>query len=211
MRCNGCRLSEDLCYCRDLTAVETRTRVVVLMHVSEIPVASNTGRLAERVLVRGETRVRGRRDKPMTMEGVVTGDRYPLVLFPSDDAIPIEEVKTDLPITLIVPDGGWRQADKLQRRVRELDGVTRASITPRGPSRYFLRKSPRPNGLCTFEAIIEAIGVLEGEALRDKLDEQFSEMVKRVLLSRGLYSLKVFREEGRYEPTHAYERPMPED
>jgi DTW domain-containing protein YfiP len=211
MRCDGCRLSEDLCYCRDLTAVETRTRVVVLMHVSEIPVASNTGRLAERVLVRGETRVRGRRDKPMTMEGVVTGDRYPLVLFPSDDAVPIEEVETELPVTLIVPDGGWRQADKLQRRVRELDGVTRVGITPRGPSRYFLRKSPRPNGLCTFEAIIEAIGVLEGEALRDTLDAQFSEMVKRVLLSRGLYSLKVFREEGRYEPTHAYARPMPED
>lgn len=55
------------------------------------------------------------------MDGVVTGDTYPLVLFPSDDAVPIEEVETDLPVTLIVPDGSWRQADKLQRRVPELD------------------------------------------------------------------------------------------
>ena len=56
---------------------------------------------------------------------------------------------------LSVPWRATRQADKLQRRVPELDGVTRMSITPRGPSRYFLRKSPRPNGLCSFETIIE--------------------------------------------------------
>jgi len=30
-------------------------------------------------------------DKPMTMDGVVTGDNFPLVLLPSDDAVPIEE------------------------------------------------------------------------------------------------------------------------
>ena len=45
--------------------------------------------------------------------------------------------------------------------------------------------------------------------VRDRLDRQFMEMVQRVLLSRGLYSLRAFREEGRYVPTHATERPVP--
>jgi len=58
-RCGECRLFRHDCLCDLLPRVETRTRVVVVLHQLEDHKTSNTGRLAHRCLPNSEIVIRG--------------------------------------------------------------------------------------------------------------------------------------------------------
>jgi hypothetical protein len=58
-RCGQCRLFRHHCLCDLLPRVETRTRVVVVLHQLEDHKTSNTGRLAHRCLPNSEIVIRG--------------------------------------------------------------------------------------------------------------------------------------------------------
>jgi len=58
-RCGQCRLFQHHCLCGLLPRVETRTRVVVVLHQLEDHKTSNTGRLAHRCLPNSEIVFRG--------------------------------------------------------------------------------------------------------------------------------------------------------
>ena len=67
------------------------------------------------------------------------------------------------PVVLIVPDGTWRQASKVKRRVPGLTGVPCVSVSGEARLRYRLRAEAHAHGLSTIEAIARAMGILEGE------------------------------------------------
>jgi DTW domain-containing protein len=182
LRCKRCRLHESLCICALMPRIETRTRLVLVIHRYEDRKPTNTGRLATECLVNSEVVVRGHEASPSAAIVVPPGTQ-PVLLFPHPYAVPIEQVGTR-PVTLIVPDGTWRQASKVKNRVPGLLDVP--CVYVRGePSDYRLRVDAQPTGLATIEAIARALGVLEGESVQRALERVFRTMVERTLWARG--------------------------
>ncbi len=180
-----------LCVC-DLVPrprLETRTRLVLIIHRYEDRKPTNTGRLAAACLANSEVIVRGHEGDP-TPPFACDPDTQPLLLFPHENSLPLTELAVpSRPVTLIVPDGNWRQASKVRNRVRGLRDVPCVSLPVGAPSNYRLRAEAHEAGLATIEAIARAFGLLEGpEGPRVKaaLELVFGAMVDRTLWSRGM-------------------------
>lgn len=172
--------------CALIPHLSTRTRLVLVIHRFEDRKTTNTGRLATECLSNSEIWVRGHVDQPSD-HFVPDPQTQPLLLFPSDESIPLTEfIGCSQPIALIVPDGTWRQASKVPQRVPSLAHVPRVSLPDAGPvTQYRLRHETRDGGLATIEAIARAFGLLEGPAVQAALERVFHIMVERTLWSRG--------------------------
>jgi DTW domain-containing protein YfiP len=177
-----------LCVCAVLEPLELRTRVVVLAHAVEIAKPTNTGRLVEVALVHGELRIRGRKHEPLATDGLVVPGRRPLLLYPTERALVLDRELVDAdprPITLVIPDGNWRQARKVNTREPALADVQRVRLPEGPPSRYRLRRHADPRRVSTLEAIARALGVIEGPEAQRALEHLFDVMVERTLWTRG--------------------------
>lgn len=184
-RCPRCQVHASLCVCALIPSIATRTRLVLVIHRREQRKPTNTGRLAIECLSNSQALVRGHESSP-SAPFTWDGSTQPLFLYPHQDAIPIARfAASERPITLIVPDGTWRQAAKVRTRVPGLTDVPCVSIEPDAPTMYRLRRETRDQGLATIEAIARALGVLEGEHVRSALEKVFRAMVERTLWSRG--------------------------
>jgi DTW domain-containing protein YfiP len=179
------------------------------MHAAEIVLTTNTARLAARALTNSEVRIRGRRGQPLPASGWRRPGRQSLVLYPSGGATELNaEYLSRLarPVTLIVPDGTWRQARRIVLREPGLAGVPHVKLPPGQPSEYRLRAQPNNNGLCTFEAIARAIGILESREAQARLEAVFRVMVERTLWTRGRFTAEECLAAG-VSPQAVYGRP----
>jgi DTW domain-containing protein YfiP len=175
----------SLCVCALMPTITTRTRLVLVIHRIEVRKPSNTGRLATLCLTNREVFVRGHEDQP-TPPFVADPNTQPVFLFPHEEAIPLATfAKSEKPVTLIVPDGTWRQASKVRQRVPGFRDVPCVSLPHDEPSIYRLRAEAHDHGLATIEAIARAMGILEGVHVRRSLEHVFRAMVERTLWSRG--------------------------
>jgi DTW domain-containing protein YfiP len=186
-RCARCRMRPGLCLCALIPQprIETRTHLVLIIHRFEDRKPTNTGRLATECLTNNETIVRGHESQPSSPFICPPGTE-PLLLFPYEGATLLTELATPArPVTLIVPDGNWRQASKVRNRVPGLRDVPCVSLPVGRPSMYRLRTESRNAGLATIEAIARAMGVLEGSRVERALELVFRAMVERTLWLRG--------------------------
>jgi len=188
VRCPRCRLHESLCLCGLVPRIETRTRLVLVIHRYEDRKTTNTGRLATLCLPNSEIVVRGNENEASGPLPVPEGSQ-PVLLFPAEDAGPIAPFSTSAkPVTLIVPDGTWRQASKARKRVPGLRDVPCVTLPTGRASHYQLRVDAHEHGLATMEAIARALGLLEGDRgprVQRELEQIFRTMVERTLWSRG--------------------------
>ena len=186
--CPICYLTRTLCICDSIPRLDLRTRICLVIHVNELKRSSNTGRLALRALVNSEMRVRGETREPLDLGDLLT-DRYRTFLFyPSEDAVELDRelvAQDRTPIQLIVPDGSWRQAGKVQYRHRELKNVPRVKISKPDSSKFYLRAQHRPEGMATLQAIAHALGVIEGNFVKAQLMKLYQTKVERTLIARG--------------------------
>lgn len=189
-------MRKEICICEFIEAcrlsIESKTRIIILMHYREIYRTTNTARLAQLTLKDCDIRLRGLGDEPLVTEGIVDPDRQTLLLYPTADAqelTPEFVASIDKPVTLVVPDGTWGQAAKVAKRETFLRTVPRVKLSTDRATQYGLRRSPRQNGLATFEAIARALGVLESPVIQERLEGLFQVMVNRTLQSRGLRPL----------------------
>lgn len=176
----------SLCVCAELPRVDTRTKLALFIHRIEDRKPTNTGRLAAHCLTNSEVFVRGDESAP---SAPFTWDErtQPVFLFPREDAVPISTFASSVvPVTLIVPDGTWRQAFKVRKRIPGLSDVPCVSLPPGPPTSYRLRAETQDHGLATIEAIARALGVLDGPAVQAALERAFQMMVERTLWARGL-------------------------
>jgi DTW domain-containing protein len=107
------------------------------------------------------------------------------VLFPGPDALPLTEAIARGVDRLIVPDGTWPQAARLARRDPLCAGLPCVKLVCTRPSRYAMRRSERPDALCTFEAIAEAPRILESDEVADRMHAAFTPWVERSLAIRA--------------------------
>jgi DTW domain-containing protein YfiP len=182
-----------LCVCSLMPSprLQTRTRLVLIIHRYEDRKPTNTGRLAAECLANSEIMLRGVRghESQPTPAFVCPEGTQPLLLFPHEGATPLDEIAWPAgPVTLVVPDGNWRQASKVRQRVPGLGDVPCVSLPVGAPSTYRLRTEAHEAGLATIEAIARAMGVLEverGELVQRALEGVFRAMVERTLWARG--------------------------
>lgn len=142
-----------------------------MVHRFEAFKSSSTSKLAVRMLANATLVVREGRVDP------VPAPPGSYVLFPNAAALPLDEARARGLTRLVVPDGNWPQAGKMARRDPLCAGLPTVALTSTRRSAYGLRKSRRPNALCTFEAIAEALRVLEGDAVADAMHESFARWV----------------------------------
>ncbi len=187
-RCPRCRMHVRLCICQSIPRYDLVTRLVLVMHRREHVKTTATGPLALEVLSNSELRIHGHRDRPLDLSDLALAGRRTLVLYPGDDAPVLSESFLDTggkPVTLVVPDGSWRQAAKMGRR---LPGLQHAEMVrlPQGPgTRWGIRTEHHAHGLATFEAIARALGIIESPDVQSGMEEVFRLMVRRTLDTRG--------------------------
>tara|TARA_R110002072_G_scaffold17942_1_gene67581 strand:- start:523 stop:1116 length:594 start_codon:yes stop_codon:yes gene_type:complete len=176
-----------LCICGLIEPLTLATRVVVLTHARDECKPTNTSRLVSLSLRESEVRTRGVSGSPMGTEGLLDPARTNLLLFPGPDSIPLcrEDYVDQAPVTLIVPDGTWRQARKVRSRVEGLSEIPCVRLAPGPPSRYRLRSQIEESRISTFEAVARALGELEGLEVQTQLEAVFEVMVERTLWVRG--------------------------
>ncbi|TWS00812.1 tRNA-uridine aminocarboxypropyltransferase [Pseudomonas saxonica] len=161
-QCSRCMRPQTHCLCALIPQLDSRTRVLLLQHPSEVSHALNTARLAALGLTNAQLRVGEVFDD---LDELINVPGYQArLLFPGDDAQVLpshESAEASLPLLLVVPDGTWRKVRKLLHLNPLLAQLPRVTLPQGAVSRYRLRKAPGPGALSTLEAIVQALEILE--------------------------------------------------
>lgn len=192
--CSRCLRPEGHCLCPLIPSLDSRTRVLLLQHPSEVSHALNTARLAALGLHNAELRVGEVFDD---LPSLLNQPGYQArLLFPGDEAQPLAAYAgraNDLPLLLVVPDGTWRKARKLLHMNPALAALPRVTLAEASPSRYRLRKAPGPGALSTLEAVVQALEVLEAPVSFEALLRPFDALIEGQIAAMG---------QGTYERNH---------
>jgi DTW domain-containing protein YfiP len=186
--CPACRLPGWRCVCAHAPRLPTRTALLLLVHVREWGRSSNTARLLS-LAVRGARLVcHGRSRSPTDPAAYLPAGATPVVLFPGRGARPLTpEYAASLPspVALVVPDGNWRQASGMVKRLPLLAGAAKVSLPSRTYDGLAVRRNSQGHCMSTYEAVAQALGVLEGEAVAGPLFDFYRRATDRMLLVRG--------------------------
>ncbi len=183
-QCPRCLRPATHCLCALIPNLDSRTRVLLLQHPSEVNHALNTARLAALGLNNAQLVVGEVFDDLMTL---LNPPGYQArLLFPADDAQPLQAyVPGDQPLLLVVPDGTWRKARKLLHLNPLLAALPRVTLAEGAVSRYRLRKAPGPGALSTVEAIVQALQVLEAPTSFEALLKPFEALIEGQIAAMG--------------------------
>lgn len=183
-QCPRCLRPVTHCLCALIPSLDSRTRILLLQHPSEVNHALNTARLAALGLNNAQLVV-GEVFDDLAMLLSPPGYQARL-LFPADDAEPLQTyTPSDQPLLLVVPDGTWRKARKLLHLNPLLAALPRVALASERVSRYRLRKAPGPGALSTVEAIVQALQVLEAPASFDALLKPFDALIEGQIAAMG--------------------------
>lgn len=183
-QCSRCLRPVTHCLCALIPSLDSRTRVLLLQHPSEVNHALNTARLAalglnNAQLVVGEVF----EDLPNLLNPPGYQAR---LLFPAEEAQPLQAyTPSDEPMLLVVPDGTWRKARKLLHLNPLLAALPRVTLAEGAVSRYRLRKAPGPGALSTVEAIVQALQVLEAPTSFEPLLRPFDALIEGQIAAMG--------------------------
>jgi DTW domain-containing protein YfiP len=176
--CPRCFLRVDLCLCSELTCIRPNLEIVIVRHVREERLSSNTARLA--ALVVGNLRI-------VPYGGGDPFDERPLggddtwLLFPGVKP----STPPGRPQRLVLLDATFRQARRMYRKIPGLRLLPQCSlVAPQEPTPG-RRISPRSDGLSTIEAIATALAQFESPESAAPLMAAYAEFVRRADISRG--------------------------
>lgn len=187
-QCPSCRLQGWLCVCAFAPRVQIRTPLFLVAHVHDLPRTSNTVRLLT-LAIRNVTLLRhGVFPAPADPETHLPAGATPLVLFPGHGAKPLTpELVAALasPPALIVPDGNWKQASRMVKRLPLLARAMKVTLPDRAFLGMAVRRNQEGHHMSTYEAVAQALGVLEGEAVAGPLLDFYRRATDRMLMVRG--------------------------
>jgi DTW domain-containing protein len=188
-RCETCGVSAAACLCEVVPRIEVRTKVCLVIHHRELSRSSNTGLLAIRALRNSEVRVRGEHRQALDLKDLLTAPYRSLLFYPCADAVELNQalvLQDSRPIQLLVPDGTWRQARKINSRHPELRDLPRVKISTPNNSIFQLRAQSKPERMATLQAIAEGLGIIEGDVVRAQLMKLYHAKIERTLKARGI-------------------------
>ncbi len=155
------------CWCPHLVSLPTRTRVVLLQHPRERGLAIGTAYMASLCLPNAELHVGvSWGDSAALGRALSDPDRPAALLYPGEGAVDILAHPPRGPVTLVVVDGTWSTARKVVARNPVLAALPRYAFTPPTPGAYRIRREPSAACVSTLEALVHALGALEGDPER---------------------------------------------
>jgi DTW domain-containing protein YfiP len=176
--CSRCLLLHEICVCSVLPRIEARTEIVLIRHLTEQKLTSNTGRFAALSLT--NSRILQYGGGEIFDAAPISAPRTAL-LYCSGPPRPLPFV----PERLVVLDGSFRQARRMYKRVPELRDLPELSLPAPQITPTRLRRPPQPEGMSTIEAIAAALSALEGPELAAPLWALHAELVRRADQMRG--------------------------
>ncbi len=194
-RCPRCKIHQQYCFCVHIKPLEIQSTLSLVVHVRELKLTSNTAQFLQEMMPKNtHFDVRGRMDEVFQTAPILERSGRPLFLYPNETSV---ELNADFkksypgPYHLIVPDGNWHQARKVHQREAGFTAIPTVRLPAGLVGEYQLRKAPRPEFLSTYEAVAHALGILEGEEVRDELMKLFRIFVKSVMHSRTDFHAKL--------------------
>jgi DTW domain-containing protein YfiP len=178
--------------CADAPCVRTRTPLLLIVHVHDFPRTSNTVRLLTLAVRNATILPHGVFPAPADPEAHLPDGTTPIVLFPGHGAKPLTpELIASLPSppALIVPDGNWKQASRMVKRIPLLAAALKVTLPGRAFPGMAVRKNQERHHMSTYEAVAQALGILEGEAVAGPLLDFYRRATDRMLMVRGKLKL----------------------
>lgn len=165
--CARCRRPSVVCYCAVLPSLATTTRIVILQHPRERTVPIGTARMATLCLPNAELHVGIDWSHHSGLAAALADPaRSPILLYPGDAARDLFIDPPRSPVTLVVVDGTWSQAKTVVRDNPILRSLPRYGFVAPELSRYQIRREPSDAFCSTIEAVMHALGALEGDPAR---------------------------------------------
>jgi len=216
MRCPGCGLLRTQCVCDHIAPIDNATPVRVLQHPNEARHALNTARW----VVAGLRQAQLISKACFTARDWCVPGHEPVLLYPVDagvstgidtrvdaqiDAGPNVQAHARSPnrphpnarraaCSLVVIDGTWKQAAAILRAHPDLLALRRIGLPAHLVSAYRLRKSPRPDGLSTVEAVVAALDVLDAPTSHAAALRPFlAQIDQQIALQRARMGEQAFR------------------
>jgi len=182
--CTACRLRQEVCICAEAPRLDVSTRLIVIIHGKEWRRSSNTGYLARLATKDGEVRLHGLPHQTVSSDGIDSASPSTLVLYPGRGAHPLTAAHIAAlprPLTLLVPDGNWNQAKNMMRRVPMLSRAHPVRLAGSTLDHNCLRRNVISDRMSTFEAIAQALGIIERQATHDRLLAFFRQVLGRMV------------------------------
>lgn len=181
----------DQCICAHTPRLNLKTRLILVMHYTELTKPTATAILALNALTNSEYRLHGQMNQPLSLDDLNDPARRVLVLYPDPGAATLSREfleQDDRPVSLLVPDGTWRQTGRMRGRLLSLPFAETVKLPPGAPGEWTIRKPQISQQLSTYEAIARAYGIVESPDVQEQLESVFRLMVQRIRQSRGLDS-----------------------
>jgi DTW domain-containing protein YfiP len=186
--CYACRRPKIGCLCPELPPMETRARIVLLMHQKEYRYQkTGTGRLACLHLGSSEI-VHGVAfdEHPRVRELLDDPANFPVLLYPGPGATDLSapgfansgpaarRLATEIGerrLVVFLIDSTWRCSHAVIRESPRIASLPRVQFRSSERSRWIIKRQPRDYCLATIEAIHELLRVLESAGLEDYPDK----------------------------------------
>ena len=186
--CPACERPLSRCLCVLAKPVSLPWRLVVLQDPSEVKNAKGSvallrACLPELTLWRSENFAEHEDLDRLLKEPALRC----LLVYPGESAISVPQLQAESderPLCFILLDGTWRKSLKLLHSHPQLQCLPRVALAPSQPGGYHIRKSPRADGLSTFEAAAHLLGEWHSDqasADSARLLDCFSSWIEREL------------------------------
>jgi DTW domain-containing protein len=178
--CPRCRRPRAFCLCPADPPLETRSRIVILMHPKEARrTKCGTGRLTRLHLANCAIFVGESFDEDDRVLGILDDPaNYPVLLYPCEGAADLSSGPAALPefgerrLVVFVLDATWSCSRTMIRKNRRIGALLRVAISPREPSRFVIKRQPAAGCLATIEAIHELLLGLETAGIERYADKE---------------------------------------
>ena len=186
-----CRLIVQECICNDIAPFWTEHRLTLLTNKREEHIHSNTGRLLRLMLENNSLIYIGEKGwEEKIKEEIARSEYTPVIFFPvtpfSDGQEIVEE--KGKPLNIIVLDTNWSSARRWLYKLGSME-IKKIGLRTVPPSKYYLRKQPKKENLCTFQAVtslLDELGIKNSELATSHMNEIFALWVKSMAKERGL-------------------------
>lgn len=191
-RCESCLLARHNCICPWRVTCRSEIDFVLLMHRNEVFKPTNTGRLVVDTLPENTQVFEWCRTEPepALLQLLEDPARQVVVLFPAQGADAVVAPEEALQstgarrLTLVVPDGTWRQASRMVRLSPWLGRYPRLVLQEGRRGEYAVRAALAEHQLSTAEAVAEALAQCGQAEPARWLDHYFSVFNQHYLASR---------------------------
>lgn len=169
--------------CSAIPRVETRTEFLIVQHVTELRLTSNTGRIAALALPKARIHSYGGGDP---FDASVLLSEPAALLYSASTSVPQRATVEAPAVTkLVVLDGSFRQARRMYKRIEALRELPELALPPPRVAPLRLRQPPHEAGMSTLEAIAHAVALLEGSEAAAPLHALQADFVQRMDALRG--------------------------